>query len=259
MRRRLRTTRRLWLPAAVLALLAVLGLLVAGSQAMAVRTFSIGEPNGGTVATLHVKDTVCEGPVVSHGPARAVAIWGSATTGLAELTVSVRDAANARPLASGTVITDPAPGGYTAHLMRPVPGGRPVTVCVRGDIGGFLLSGGSAVAPGVRMTGAPGSQFSLVMFSAGDRTLLGSLGTAFSRASLWRPSWVGSWTFWVLTIALLGTFVLAVAAVAGAAADDQRDEDPEDRDGPGAGGGPRRSDDDGGEALRATAPPSHAA
>lgn len=259
MRRWLLSSRHRWLPPALLALLGVLGLLLAGSQAMAVRTFSMGEPNGGTVATLHVKDIVCEGPIASRGPARAVRIWGSATTGLAELTISVRDAANDRLLTSGPVVTDPAPGAYTAHLTRDVPGGQPLTVCVRDAIGGFLLSGGGAVAPGVQMTGAPGAQFSLVLLSNDDRSLLGSLATAFSRASLWRPRWVGSWTFWVLTIALLGTFVLAVAAVASAAAEDESDEGPEDSAGPGDDDGPRASGDEGGETLRATAPPSHAA
>ena len=81
---------------------------------------------------------------------------------------------------------------------------------------------GSAVSePGVTVTGIPaGQRFSLVLLSDGDRSLLGSLSLAFSRASLWRPSWVGAWTFWVLVIALLVTFGLAVVAVVRAADDD---------------------------------------
>ena len=75
----------------------------------------------------------------------------------------------------------------------------------------------------------PGEKFSLALLSDGDRSLLGSLPTAFSRASLWRPSWVGAWTFWVLAIALLATFGLAVVAVISAAGDDDA---PVPRDGP---------------------------
>ncbi len=65
-----------------------------------------------------------------------------------------------------------------------------------------------------------GQRFSLVLLSDGSRSLLGSLSLAFSRASLWRLSWVGPWTFWVLAIALLMAFGLVVAAVVRAADDD---------------------------------------
>ncbi|HET9125832.1 MAG TPA: hypothetical protein VFN65_13210, partial [Solirubrobacteraceae bacterium] len=66
---------------------------------------------------------------------------------------------------------------------------------------------------------APGTQFALVLTRRA--TFLGSLGTAFSRASLFKPSWVGAWTFWLL-LALLGSTVpLAGAALVRALDDDE--------------------------------------
>jgi hypothetical protein len=63
-------------------------------------------------------------------------------------------------------------------------------------------------------------RFSLVLLNDGSGSLLDSLSTAFARASLWRPGWVGAWTFWGLTVALVATFGLAVIAIAdGARAD----------------------------------------
>ena len=93
---------------------------------------------------------------------------------------------------------------------------------------------GSAVSePGVTVTGIPGARrFSLVVLSEGDRSLVGSLSLAFSRTSLWRPSWVGAWTFWVLALALLMSFGLAVVAVVRAADDDGPPPPPTPPDGP---------------------------
>jgi hypothetical protein len=83
------------------------------------------------------------------------------------------------------------------------------------------------------MSGQPrGQEYSLVLLSQSQRSLLAWLPTAFSRASLWRPSWVGAWTFWVLAGGLLATFALAVLAVLKAAEDDDAVEHQPASDGP---------------------------
>ncbi|MGZ4243147.1 MAG: hypothetical protein ACXVSE_02535 [Solirubrobacteraceae bacterium] len=204
-----------------LALLAILALLVAGTRHIVVRTASADTPNQTPLPPLNPGQTACEGPLVSHGPARSVGVWGTSGPVRAHLTVTVQDAATHAVLASGALGATPGNVERVAHLVREAPGGRPLRVCVTDDAGQFSLAGSTASAPGLVATGLPaGLRFSLALLDDGGGSLIGSLSTAFSRASLWRPSWVGPWTFWVLAVALLATFGLAVFAVVTAAADD---------------------------------------
>jgi hypothetical protein len=220
------TRRRGLLPAIACVVIALVVLLVAASRHTPVRTASVDSPNQTTIAELHPSTTVCEGPVTSDGPARTVGIWGAAAGPPSTLTVNVQDAATSRVLASGALQAAPAEAEWTARLARGLPGGRPLRICLTDDSGTFSLAGSGGSLPNVIVTGIPsGQRFSLVLLSD-NRSLLGSLSTAFSRASLWRPDWVGSWTFWVLTLALLATFALAVVAVTSAAAVDEEDRPP---------------------------------
>ena len=110
-----------------------------------------------------------------------------------------------------------------------MPVGRRLTVCLTTNLNTFELRGPPAVDPDVVMTGRnPGLEFSLALLND-RRSLLGSLSTAFSRAALFKPSWVGGWTFWVLTAALLATFGLAGFAIATASSDDE-DQDEQSRE-----------------------------
>jgi hypothetical protein len=223
------SVRHGWLSCIGLALISLVGLLVAGSQGLAVRSFALEAPNHYPVTLLHPSTRVCEGPVTSQGPARSVGIWGASAFGPARLTVEVQDAGTQRVWASGDLEASTAENEYTARLARAVPGDRPLRICLTEDLNTFSLEGSAAVHPNVGMTGkVAGQEFSLVLL--GDsRSLLSSLPTAFSRASLFRPSWVGSWTFWVLAIALLATFGLAAVAVASACASDEEDRPASDR------------------------------
>jgi hypothetical protein len=143
--------------------------------------------------------------------------------GTARLTVVAQDAATRRPLASGPVTAGVAAGEYRAHLNRTIPAGRPLRICLNQVLNTFSVLGFQA---------RPAPEFSLALLS-NRGSLLGALPTAFSRASLWRPSWVGSWTFWVLAIALLATFGMGVAAVASAASSDEENGPDGDQNGDG--------------------------
>ncbi len=221
------------LPATAIVVVAVAGLLIAGSRHVTVRTASADAPNQLTIATLRPGQAACEGPITSRGPARSVGIWGSAIAPTARLTVAVKDPSTHETVSSGTLQAGTRAGEWTARLAREVPGDHPVQICLTGDAGAFSLAGSAVSDPGVTVTGIPtGQRFSLVLLSNGDRSLLGSLSLAFSRASLWRPSWVGPWTFWVLALALLMAFGLAVAAVVNAAGDDEPPSGPAPSDGP---------------------------
>jgi hypothetical protein len=196
-------------------------LLVAGSRHLAGRTASADAPNQFTIATLRPGHAVCEGPITSQGPARSVGIWGSAVGATARLTVAVEEPSTHETLASGSLQAAAQEREWTVRLAREVPGDHPVQICLTEDVGAFSLAGSAVSVPGVTVTGIPaGQRYSLVLLSDGHQSLLGSLSLAFSRASLWRPSWVGAWTFWALALALLMTFGLAVVAVIRAADDD---------------------------------------
>jgi hypothetical protein len=56
----------------------------------------------------------------------------------------------------------------------------------------------------------------VVLLESHGHVLLSSLGLVLSRAALFRPSWVGSWTFWVLLLALLGTVPLGAITISAA-------------------------------------------
>lgn len=221
MRLRIGHTRWVLLPATAATVIALAGLLIAGSRHLTVRTASADAPNQSTIATLRPGPAVCEGPIISQGPARGVGIWGSAAGTTARVTITVKDAATHEILASGSLHAVAQEGEWTARLARHVRGGHPVQICLTENVGAFSLAGSASSDAHVTVTGVPtGQRFSLVLLSDGDQSLFGSLSLAFSRASLWRFSWVGAWTFWVLAIALLMAFGLAVIAVVRAADED---------------------------------------
>ena len=91
------------------------------------------------------------------------------------------------------------------------------------------MYGAGAQAPGVVADGVvPGMQFALVLTHR--VTLLGSLSTAFSRAAIFRPDWVGAWTFWLLLALLACTLPLAGVAIVRALDDPDPDENSHARD-----------------------------
>ena len=222
MRRIARFPRWPWLAYVASALVALIVLVLVGLRPLSVRQYALGAPNQVQVAVLHRGARVCEGPITTPTPIQAVGIWGGAVVGSAEAMLSVESEATQRTLAAGTIYAA-GPAEQRITLSRTVAAGRRVRVCLRQAHNTFAVLGSASVNPAVVMTGAaPGSQFSLVLIQRSGRSLLGSLPTAFSRASLFRPSWVGSWTFWVLAGLLVATIALAAGAIALAAQEDER-------------------------------------
>lgn len=215
------TLRRSWLPFAGLSLLGVAAVLIAGAGGLSTRTFALGSPNQVQVALLDPGRRVCEGPITSSGDVAAVRIWGAAVGAPATVAVAVADASTRTVLARGRVDLTPTPDAYTAQLRGTAPRGRPLSVCVTGHGPPPVeLLGSAPVRPGVLMTMAGKTlqaEFSLVLLGNSRQSLLTALPTAFSRAALYRPSWVGQWTFWLLAFALLATFGLGARAIGAAA------------------------------------------
>ena len=213
--------RRAALTTAVCAVLALIALLIAATRPMSVRQFILDAPDQQAVAVLKPHETTCEGPIASTGASDQVAIWGASVLAINRMRIDVRDGSHGPVLTSGTVQTTTTAGEYVATLGSAIPAHRPVTICLTPTLNSFSLDGSPAAHPTIVMTHGttPGLEFSLSLLRS-HQTLLGNLSTAFGRASLFRPQWVGSWTFWLLLILVLAGFGLAAVAVAGAASED---------------------------------------
>jgi hypothetical protein len=230
--------RRTALVTTLVAVLMLAALAVAGTRPISVRRFTLEVPNVSAVDIVTPHASSCEGPVSSPHAFDQVAIWGASVLPTNRLRVEIRDASDGTTLSTGSIVATTRPSEHDASLDAPVPGGRAVRVCLVSTLNSFSVLGGPTPDPAIIMThaNAPGVVYSLA-FLQRHQTLLGSLSTGFDRASLFRPTWVGSWTFWLLLALVLCGFGLAAVAVARAAADDD--------DGPAAAGdtGQSRSSD----------------
>jgi hypothetical protein len=220
-------------PLIAFALVIVLGLaalLAAGAADQRFRAFSIGVPDVGPVATLSPGQQVCEGPVDSQASFGAIRMWTASISAPGSLAVSVRDADTSRELAHGNAVLTPAATSPDATLNSPVAARRAVTVCIRNRLPAPLSLLGSAPPSGsmkLTLDGKPvtGLGLALVMLQR-PRSLLSEVPAMFARAALFRPGWVGEWTFWVLLAAVvlaIGFGAVAVGFVGASADTDERE------------------------------------
>jgi len=193
--------------------------------------FSVDVPSAAPVASLNPGQALCEGPVKTAVAFAGILVYvvPAAAPG-ATLDMTVRDAAGGRPLATGRL-----PAGYfeltpaTATLNASVPVGRRVIVCLRsrGPRPVSLLGAGYFPgSPALTVAGkASSSAISIVFLRAHPRSLLSLIPTIFQRAALFRPGWVGAWTFWVLAGGLLVAFALTARALTWAVREDDQSAD----------------------------------
>jgi hypothetical protein len=213
------TRQRAWVPFTLFALLALLALFVSGLHRGTIRAFALGVPSAKTVAVAGPGRQVCEGPIRSQEAFQSVVLSGRYVSGKPLVRIwgagpSHPELISAGPVeASGTGVRGP----YLAMLSTAVDRGVSVKVCVV-DAGGELELQG--YKPGYGGAAIAGSKrplaFSVVLMEPGKHSFLSSLSLAFSRASLFRPSWVGRWTFWALLIALLGVVPIGAVAISAA-------------------------------------------
>jgi hypothetical protein len=199
------------------AVIALVATAVAGLLALAIvgksderrLAFTLGVVPAQVAAELRPDATVCQRPVaVSTEFARI--LFGIGTYGRlgGPLDVEVRALPGGRVLASGTL-----PAGYGDSTQQSVDVGtvrapREVEVCItnRGAHKSAIYGGVTAAAPNTEayVGGRPtGADLSLVFDRSDDRTMLATVPDIFERASLFRPGWVASWTFWMLAALLL--------------------------------------------------------
>ena len=231
-----------------LALAAVVGfaalLLAAGSDGRST-AFSLDIPPSVAVTVVHRGEATCQGPITVPAMFRYVRPWispadasGKVSAGPipgSAIDLTVRDAATNAILASGSIGADYAVEiSPTVALDRTVPSGRRIRVCLRSrgpgtvDLMGAPLPNVALVGDDGTASGAGQAALALLFLREHPRSLLSLVPTVFSRASLFRPGWIGPWAYWLLSAALLGTFALAGVALTHAARADETSYQPQD-------------------------------
>ena len=214
---------------AVAALVAIVLLLTSAGGDQRYTSFSLDVVPSEPAASLASGQLACQGPINAVAPIDYVIPWITPVVLPGPpILLTVRDYATHGVLAYGRL-----PTGYTysdtiaptIHLNTTVPQGREISVCVRNlgpkpiDLVGNdpNLDSGTLVAQGKAQPLA-----AMFLFQRHPVSLLSQIPAVFRRASVFRLGIVGSWTFWVLAILLLGSFGLVGFAVTHAERSDTR-------------------------------------
>ena len=215
---------------AAVAILGVAGLLLAAGNDGRSTAFSLDIAPAGPVSVLQPGQAACQGPITPPSSFAFVQPWiypalatGAITTGSipgAAVDLTVRDAVTNTILASGPIAAQYVrPIFPIVALDRTIPSGRRIRVCLRSrgpgtvDLMGDPLPNQALRDDDGNVTGEPRAAISLLFLRQRPRSLLSLVPTVFTRASLFRPGWVGPWTYWLLSAVLLGAFVLTGVAV----------------------------------------------
>lgn len=215
--------------------LGLAGLAVSAARGQRFTAFSVRVPARGFAVLLQPGQQACQKPVIVSSPTGGVEVWlySGPVPGPA-VGVTVSDA-RGELLALGRIPPSnrettppkgfPSPISLQTRFDATVPAGKRVMIC-------FLNLGKTAVA--LMGSGRPsatsgaialpsqshGNAISLLFLRPQPQSLFSMLPTIFRRAMLFRPTWVGAWTFWLLAAAVLGAFALGAVAVARASSAD---------------------------------------
>jgi hypothetical protein len=203
---------------------AIVVLLVLAFGGERTRVFALRAPSAQSVATLAPGRQACEGPVSANAPIHAVQTWGAAIVRTTVL--DLRISSGRSVVATGSSRVSDRPSAHTTILHGSIRDGRKITVCVaNGGDADYSLVGSPSIDPTVamRVDGKRSAlQFSLALLGSPTNTL-SQLHTAFRRASLFRPAWVGVWTYWALLAGLVFAAAACGAALIAAARTDERE------------------------------------
>jgi hypothetical protein len=197
------------------ALAGVVALAVVAARDQRDLAFTLGVAPGLVAAELGPREAACQVPVpVATEFDGVTAQFGTYHRPGPPVAVSVETFEGGRSLASGRL-----PGGYPDFSRQRVPldatvaAGERVAVCVH-NLGRrkLALYGGPELArrgSTVEIDGRDQGTDLTLFFTTDSRSAAALLPEVFDRASLFRPAWVGPWTFWLLGALLL----LAVPAL----------------------------------------------
>jgi hypothetical protein len=202
-------------PARVAALFAGVVVLAVAVAAL-VRTddaFTLGVTNGGAVAPLRPGATACQTGIVvppHAGFDRIVFSLGTYGRSGPPVDVAVRDDATHAVLAHGRLAGGyPDIGRAPEHTVRvgDVAAGRHIAVCFtdRGDrrVAVYGNAGIASRPTSAVVAGKPADADLNVRFEREPRSVLSLAPAIAERAALFRPGWVGAWTYALLAALML--------------------------------------------------------
>lgn len=215
-------SRRGWPVLLTVAVLGLAGLAVSAAVDERDLAFTNGVPILRVIARVKPAQVACQTNVRVIEPFSAVELVPRRLKrALPPVSVELRERPGGRTLAAVGVPVGYADNRPLRVRVPPVAAGRRVDVCVRnrGDRRVGLEGGKGESAPGSLFVrgGEPYEHSALSLWFRRDRprSVLSQLPTVFARASLFRPGWVGPWTFWLLLAAVaVGVPLLLARAIA---------------------------------------------
>jgi hypothetical protein len=228
-----RNTPRLTL-AAFLAVLVFggAGLLLAGLTQRRGTVLAAEVQATSIVAVLGPGGLVCQGPVTPAHPVRTLTLWTERRLFPDTLTALIRQGPGNRLVARAPLAFDhslpavPYGSAAQARLPRTLPGEKPYRLCVRADADVNILGASASTSSGQLRIGGreSGLAMAFVFGSPHPGTVLGELSSIVERAALFRPGWVGAWTFWALAALFIAAIGLLARGLMSAAAQDNEDD-----------------------------------
>jgi Predicted membrane protein (DUF2142) len=183
-----------------------------GSNSVAARDYVAGPVHGGE--TLCVRDIR-----VPSGTQRVR--WGIDTQDKPRVPIDMSVRIHGGPMLHGSVVRSPTPGFHKVDIpmTQPVPGGAPfrtADLCLVPHGGGQIfvwgrtqLDNSSKPIQVGKHTFPNRAALWFLPLEHERRSILSQLGPMFDRASLFRPGFVGPWTFWLV---LFGAMPLLIYA-----------------------------------------------
>ncbi len=200
--------------------LGVGGILLAGAGDHRATAFSVEIPTVSPVVTLNPAQRACQGPIAVPAAFAGVEMWiaGIPAPGTT-LQVTARETPDGKSLAAGQrKLESTQPATPSVRLRSTVASGTRVYLCFANSGRQPIPMLGSTPGPSsgsLSVNGrATGSALSIVLLRPRSSSLLSSLPTSFGRAALFRPGWLGTWTFWLLVALVVLSFPLGAGAVA---------------------------------------------
>jgi hypothetical protein len=199
---------------------AVLALVLAGVTQRNSLAFTIGVAPALPVLELQPREVACQTPITvpAGGEFDRVALT---LAGGQDGRVEILDADAGRELARGTLRGGDPDRSEQVIRFRRIGDDRRVAVCLR-NLGTRKLTVYGNAEAAARYSAAiykdtPQPVDMAVRFERGARSDLSLLGLSFDHASLFKFTWMGGWTFWLLTVlVVLAVPALLVRALRGA-------------------------------------------
>lgn len=209
--------RRAALVPVLVAVVAALALAIVAASDERELAYGRGVPAEDPVLDIPPGLEACQGPVVAPDSFDALEVFVDPRGfPLVALDTSIRNAETRQLLSHGVLFPDRlAPSRQRIDLEVPVEGGDPVDICFINQEEQPALLRGQDQDPDpvgtLRLADQVVPADLYLAYLEDDRSALDRVPQMFERASLWRPGWLGEWTYWLLLagVALLVPLLLA--------------------------------------------------